>query len=153
MSLMSKTQLMQLVAEGKCRECFTFIPDDGTPERRYDVSLLRGQIRARLVPWRTTTLMLDCLVPFLSVNRVWEQSRVDALNPDSYELDPPIALQDGDTVILVDGVHRIMRLHQSGHTTVKIVFVDEAKAPRVSPGWGQNPGHDWGVPLSSLRAK
>lgn len=151
MSLMSKTQLMRLVADGKCREAFTFIPDDGTPERQYDVSLLRTQIRQQLIPWQTSLVMLDCLVPFLSTNRVWEQDRVDALGPDSYELDPPIALQDGPTVILADGVHRIMRLHQKGHVTVKIIFVDEPNAPRVSPGWGQNPGHDWGVPLSSLR--
>lgn len=151
--MMKKTELMRLVAQGQCREAFTFVPDDGTPERSYDVSLLRVQIRQRLIPWQTSLVMLDCLVPFLSVNRVWEQDRVDALAPDSYELDPPIALQDRDTVILVDGVHRIMRLHQNGHVTAKVVFVDEKLAPRVQPGWGQKPGHDWGVPLSSLRAK
>lgn len=151
--MMTKTELMRLVSQGACREAFTFVPDDGTAERHYDISLLRVQIRQKLVPWRTMLVSLDCLVPFLSVHRVWEQARVDALSPDSYQLDPPIALQDGDSVILADGVHRIMRLHQTGHTEVTLVFVDEGLAPRVPPGWGQKAGHDWGAPLSSLRAK
>jgi hypothetical protein len=146
--------MMGMVFEGVCNEAFTFVPDDGSPEREYDISTLRVRLRTHQVKFALLTVDLDCLVPFLSVNRVWEQARVDDLTPDSYDLDPPIALREPDgSVIIADGVHRIMRRYQKGNTEVSIVLVDEKDAPRVQAGWGSLPGHDWGAPLDSLPKK
>ena len=151
---MTKTELMQMVGAGQCKESFTFVPSDGSPEREYDITTLRKFIKERRVKWELVPIELSCLVPFLLTNRVWEQDRVNDLTPTSYELDPPIALREPDgSVILADGVHRIMRLHQQNCREVRIVFVDEHDAPRVGAGWGKLPEHDWGVSLESLSKK
>lgn len=150
----TKTELMAVVAAGGCREAFTFVPDDGTPERNYDITQLRHLIRSERVRAEVQLVALSAMVPYLSEHRVWEQARVDALTPDSYELDPPIALMEPDgTVILADGVHRVMRAHQLGRTEIAVAFVQEAHAPRVAPNWGQLPEHDWGTPLAALRPR
>lgn len=153
--MMTKTQLMALVATGAVKEAYTFVPSDGSPERNYDVSLLREGIRAERIAFTVATVPMSQLADPLSATRVWEQRRVDALTPESYELDPPIFLYDStdDTHMLVDGIHRIMRLFQLGREEVHVVVVAEPDAPRVAAGWGQLSGMDWGAPLSSLRAR
>lgn len=150
----TKSEMMLLVGQGRCKESFTFVPSDGSPERQYDITTLRNLIRNRRIKYELSQVALSCLVPFLEVNRVWEQKRVDDLLPASYLFDPPIALQEKDgTVIIADGVHRIMRLHQQRSTEVRITFVDECDAPRVAAGWVGLPEHDWGASLDSLRKR
>lgn len=152
---MNKTDVMLRVAAGQALEAFTFVPDDGGPEVRYNISALREMMKAGAPGGELVWVAMDQVEDFLRNNRVWEQARVDALSYEEYTFDPAITLLEGEgdsaTYCFVDGVHRILRRAQEGMVNALVWTFPANHAPRILPDSGFVPGPDWGSPLSSLK--
>lgn len=151
---MTKTQLMQKVAGGKALESFQYVPDDGGPERHYNITALRQLMEFKHSKGEFALVAMDLVLDFLTNHRVWEMERVMSLTEKEYMTDPAIALVAGkgaaQTHCFVDGVHRIIRRSLEGVDTALIWTFPEAEAPRVPEGYGMLATHDWGAPLSSI---
>ena len=126
-----KTEYMRLVAIGKMREAFLFTPDDGTPQRHYDISSLRIRIQTNRVEFTIGDIPMGDVYDFVLRNREADWERVDSLSLVELN-DPVIFLQEPDgSHILVDGTHRILRLAREGKRFVPAYMVPEHLARRV----------------------
>lgn len=150
----TKTQAMADVFSGRAREAFTFVPDDGTAERHYDISALRDLISKSKVVVPLLTVYTWDVAPHLRETRAWDPERVRALTEEQCE-EPGIALVEPDgkgglTHIIADGTHRIIRREADGREFISLYEVAEKDAPRVGAGWGRLPGMEWGESLESV---
>lgn len=151
MTASEKGALMARVANGTARESFTFVPDDGGPERHYDITDLRDGILSGRIPSQKINVDTLFLWEFVKDNRVFEMRRAQELTEAQFRSDPAIGLQEPDgSITLVDGTHRVIRRRIEGEPTTELFVVEESLAPRVKAGWGQTANTDWGAPLSSI---
>lgn len=153
----SKLEFMQDVFAGLAEETLVFVPDDGGPSRVYNVTELRRRLYAPgYIPHVDGELVcayMEDVAPFLMARRVWDPSRLASLTDDDLR-DPPIALSQPDgTMVVVDGTHRAIRLHQLGASTIDIMVVPDHLAPRAQPGPLTVTREDWGESLASLHAR
>lgn len=143
--LMTKTEVMKLVAEGGVHETF-----DHSTEGKFDVtSMRRYAIKAQLP---TLQVRIADVYSHILRDRVIDQQRVLDLDENSWKHDPAmvIVFSKGDGTkshLLIDGVHRILRRHVEGEFLFTAWFIDEASAIRPDmKHWieGVERGIDWG---------
>lgn len=138
--LMTKTQLMAIVAAGGSLEAFTH-SIHGT----FNVTAMRtaAPFHAELIE-----VPLASLVDHIRVSRVVEESRLADLPEASWRNDPGIILveeKDGEVLhTIIDGHHRALRRQREGLLTMVLWEFKMADAIRPPPGFGPIPGHDWG---------
>jgi hypothetical protein len=153
----TKTEFMQAVFAGFAAETMTFVPDDGTPTRVYNVTELRKRLYTPFhipkIAGERIAVMTSDIAPYLRENRVWDEERVRNLKPTDLE-DPPIALRQPDgSMVFVDGTHRALRRERDGEETMEIMVVDDHLAPRIDPVFSSLLNEGWGEPLDSLRKR
>lgn len=139
--LMTKTEVMNLVASGKVHETF-----DHSTCGKFDVTAMRAYAMSRHLP--TLRVRIADVYAELCRDRVIDQARVDELDEASWKDDPAmvIILEEGSH-LLIDGTHRILRRHKEGQFLFRAWFIEERFAIRVDPTeWieGVHRGIDWG---------
>ena len=150
----SKTQLMQMVREGRLAECFDYVPGDGGPQVSYDISDLRRRAKAGEFDGYLQQVYVEQVAPFLMRNRVWEQERVSELTVEELE-EPCFALLcevNGRTEhLFVDGTHRAIRIYQQNPKGLLKVYA----IPRHLAQTANLHGYriDWGDDLQSIAKK
>lgn len=141
---MKKSQLMQLVVEGKCQESFEYHFEGVVTY--YAVTMMRK--KAQSENWPVVEIPIEMVAPFLMEHRVWEMERVMSLPEESWKSDPALAVvtseADGESHNFVDGVHRILRRQLEGLPTAIFWEARGGQILHPPPGWGIKPGHDWG---------
>lgn len=153
----TKTEFMQAVFAGLAAETFVFTPDDGGPDRIYNVTELRKRL---YTPFHIPTITgerihvrVEDVVPYLRENRVWDIERVKNLKPEDLR-DPPIALRQPDgSMVFADGTHRAVRQERDGAEVIEIMIVDDHLAPRIDPQFSALMNENWGEPLADLRKR
>lgn len=137
--VISKTEVMQLVASGRTRECF-----EHEQLGLFDVTAMRRAIKENEISFKLLCVGLDQVVPFVRANRETEPARVQELTWESYENDPGIFIEipDGSS-LMVDGHHRALRREAEGMDHMFFYFIPLDQAIRPSEGWVKNPFVTW----------
>lgn len=98
----------------------------------WDVRAMRAYARTHpsRVPATVTPMAVE-LVEHVRASNAWDPARVDALTPRELR-DPLLAveLSGGRGVLLVDGTHRLLRLHRDGATHFRVRVFPEGLAER-----------------------
>jgi len=148
--LLTKTQLMSLVAEGRVHECFTH-----STEGTFDITAMRAQA----LKTHREIHKIDIaphITEFLLSNHVWDDERVRYwIGSPLYEWEPAIlVLYPGNHHIVADGVHRLIaraRMEKEiqgtpGYPVFSAPFwvFEKEEIIRPGPEWVDNPLYDWG---------
>lgn len=144
MTLMTKTQMMNLVAQGRVHESF-----EHSIEGLFDVTAMRLNCQdLKIEPFR---IEIKDVLDFIRESRVIDQARIMELPDAAWRNDPAMCVvyRRGDEVehMLIDGVHRILRRHKEGFTQFYCWFVEERDIVRPNlEDWqrGVERGIDWG---------
>lgn len=142
MDIVSKNQLMSLVASGRCHECF-----EHSEIGLFDITDMRARASEL---GELAVLSLEDITPFVVENRVIDDGRVKDLSETSWKNDPGIMIvlkRDSagvPTVVMVDGHHRSIRRYIEGLVDMQMWMIPIEKALRPSEGWVKNPYIDWG---------
>jgi hypothetical protein len=141
--LMTKTEIMKLVASGKVHECF-----DHSIEGTFDVTAMREWAEDNAV---VMLCPISDVLSFILTNRVFEMERAFDLDENSWANDPAMCVvleRNGqEEHLLIDGIHRIIRRHHAGLELFKCYMVPESKVVRPDmTQWqhGTERGIDWG---------
>lgn len=137
--VVSKTEVMQLVASGRARECF-----EHESAGRFDVTAMRDAIKKNEISFKLLCVAIDQVSPFVRQNRETEPARVNELTWESYENDPGIFIEVPDgTSLMIDGHHRALRREAEGLDHMFFYFIPWDQAIRPSEAWIQNPFVTW----------
>lgn len=144
MSLMSKTELMKMVVEGKVHESFEHSVDG-----IFDVTAMREQAVKNKAP--IVTFTIADVVDHVRADRVVDEERIGNLPEASWRSDPAMVVlfDQGDNVyhLLIDGSHRILRRHREGLFNFPCYLIPSSEIIRPDPEqWvrGEERGLVWG---------
>jgi hypothetical protein len=145
----SKSQLMQSIAQGLGHECF-----EHSNEGVFDITLMRAWAATHLT---AVTVELAHFIEFVREGRIWEAARVDELTYNQWRYDPIMFVayptEDGPmSHVLVDGTHRALRAHKEGSKFIKAFIVPEDKIIRPAAD-GIMLQDAWGAPLRTITDK
>ena len=137
--VITKTQIMQLVASGRTRECF-----EHESMGMFDVTAIRRAIKKNEISFKLLCVALDQVVPFVRQNRETEPARVSELTWESYENDPGIFIELPDgTSLMIDGHHRALRREAEGLDHMFFYFISLEQAIRPGENWVKHPFVTW----------
>jgi hypothetical protein len=144
MNLMTKTQLMDLVAAGKIHESF-----EHSDEGHFDVTSMRQWAAANKAP--IVSFSLAGMVEPLRAGRVVDEERVANLPLNSVLNDPAMVVvynEEGQSRhLVIDGTHRILRRAKLGLRTFPAYLIDSIDIIRPDTTKfvrGVDRGLDWG---------
>jgi len=138
----TKSQVARLVAEGLARETFQHVTLG-----HFDVTALRELVLAEYP--EVTRCRYDALsmvdgiecdaLDYLVQNREVDRARCAELtreqldDPLIFLLCPPGSNGDGESHLLVDGIHRLVERHRRGYPDFRLRMAPLHRAPRVDP--------------------
>lgn len=126
MQLIAKEKLMKLVAAGHLHETF-----EHSVEGHFDITAMRAWAAANCQILHANVAMV---LEHAKTSRVWEQERVDSMDARSYTYDPALFVQyirpEGETHLMIDGVHRLIRRAQEGQENFPFYLIPEANIIR-----------------------
>lgn len=144
MPIMTKTELMALVAAGKIHESF-----EHSEEGHFDVTAMREWARAHAAP--IVSFSMEGIIEPLRAGRVVDEERVKTLHLNSVLNDPSMIVtyeKDGVTShLVIDGTHRILRRHKLGmkNFPAYLIHSDDIIRPDTTQFVrGVDRGIDWG---------
>lgn len=137
--LMTKDQVAALVASGKVHESFTH-----SVMGTFDVTLMRERAFSLPMPIQSIALEPDTYT-FIAMNRDIDSQRVANLTHQSWYCDPAILIHcKDDTMLIIDGNHRIMRRFEEGMNHFLAFVFEEDEAIRPPADFHLDPKMQWG---------
>ncbi|BAG41495.1 hypothetical protein [Ralstonia phage phiRSL1] len=120
MAQLTKTQLSQLVAQGRCDESFTWQETPTSPLVTFNVTKMRqAAISSKKQP--VTMELPPDFLSWLSNSRDIDMDRVQDATLDVE--DPALVVDYGDSMLLIDGAHRAVRRVTVLHLNTLVAYV------------------------------
>lgn len=150
---LTKTEIMQLVANGQHREAF-----EHSELGLFDITAMRERAKTH---GKLVEIDIACVANFVIENRPYDRDRMRSLTVE--QINDPILYvhlpndpQGADTHLLVDGAHRAIRRAHLGLPTVHAYILTEADIIRPDFnvfGFGPHFGIEWGETLAEFTAR
>lgn len=150
---LTKSELMKLITADIVHEAFTH-----EHEGVFDVTAMRDFAKANL--FRQSIAMNDSVIQELRKYHIIDEARISELQRASWLDDPALIVQymeeiDGvlqPTMLLVDGVHRIIRRFHEGLDFFEAYIFEESQIIRPKADWINAPDV-WGESIESFKNK